>query len=122
MMKPHIPPEGDSVTTPTREELLAEVERLTAELEAARALAANATEYRVPVPECGGTELLVRRQATVHGTSWAASTMARGGGRAWTTEGWQDNIAALSVDRLFCWSDPVTAISEIRSALALATA
>ncbi|MEE1735944.1 hypothetical protein PUR49_05370 [Streptomyces sp. BE147] len=81
-------------------------------------LADCATEYRVPVPEHGGAELLVRRQALAHGTGWAVSTMARGGGRAWTTEGWQDSISALSVDRLFCWPDPATAVDAARRALA----
>lgn len=104
--------------TTTPEDLAAENARLRSELEAAQALAADATEYRVPVPENGGEELLVRRQALVHGPGWAVSTMARGGGRAWTTEGWQEGISALSVDRLFCWPDPATAISEARRALA----
>ncbi|MEU3432318.1 hypothetical protein [Streptomyces sp. NPDC006863] len=81
-------------------------------------LADCATEYRVPVPEHGGVELLVRRQALAHGAGWAVSTRARGGGRAWTTEGWQDSISALSVDRLFCWPDPATAVDAARRALA----
>ncbi|GAQ64090.1 hypothetical protein [Streptomyces scabiei] len=81
-------------------------------------LAESATEYRVPVPEGGGTDLLVRRQALVHGAGWAVSTSARGGGRAWTAEGWQDSISALSVDRLFCWPDAGTAVTEARRALA----
>ncbi|MFI2081485.1 hypothetical protein ACH43Y_14195 [Streptomyces rubiginosohelvolus] len=81
-------------------------------------LADCATEYHVPVPEHGGTELLVRRQALAHGPGWAVSTRARGGGRAWTTEGWQDSISALSVDRLFCWPDPATAVDAARHALA----
>lgn len=106
------------MTTPTREELLAEVARLKDELAQAHALASDATEYRVPSPENGGEEFLVRRRALGHGMGWAVSTMARGGGRAWTTDGWQEVISALSVDRLFCWPDPATAISEIRSALA----
>jgi hypothetical protein len=97
--------------------LRARIAHLEKELEAARALAADATEYRIPLPELGGTELLLRRQSLVHGPGWAVSTMARGGGRAWTTEGWQDAISALSVDRLFCWPDPDTAITEIRNAL-----
>ncbi|WP_145503183.1 hypothetical protein [Streptomyces sp. CFMR 7] len=80
-------------------------------------LADCATEYHVPVPEHGGVELLVRRQALAHGTGWAVSTRARGGGRAWTTEGWQDSISALSVDRLFCWPDPATAVDAARRAL-----
>ncbi|WP_420169032.1 hypothetical protein [Streptomyces violaceoruber] len=81
-------------------------------------LADCATEYHVPVPEHGGTELLVRRQALAHGAGWAVSTMARGGGRAWTTEGWQDSISALAVARLFCWPDPATAVDAARRALA----
>lgn len=90
--------------------LLAEIARL-------NALAADATEYRVHVPENGGTTLLLRRQAAIHGMRWAVSTMARGGGHAWTTEGWQEAISAISVDRLFCWPDPATAIDEARQAL-----
>ncbi|MDT9688170.1 hypothetical protein Q5762_07340 [Streptomyces sp. P9(2023)] len=80
-------------------------------------LADCATEYHVPVPEGGGTTLLVRRQALVHGTGWAVSVPAYGGGRAWTTEGWQESISALSVDRLFCWPDAATAVDEARRAL-----
>ncbi|MET7956358.1 hypothetical protein ABZT07_20620 [Streptomyces sp. NPDC005317] len=76
-----------------------------------------ATEYRVPVPENGGEQLLVRRQAVAQGVGWAVSVMARGGGRAWTTEGWQESISALSVDRLFCWPDAATAVDEARRAL-----
>ncbi|PNG19743.1 hypothetical protein [Streptomyces cahuitamycinicus] len=82
-----------------------------------RALAADATEYRVPVPDNGGTTLLVRRQNLAHGTGWAVSIPAYGGGRAWTTEGWQESISALTVDRLFCWPDAPTAITEARRAL-----
>lgn len=103
---------------PTREELLTENVRLKTELGHAQALAADATEYRIHIPENGGTTLLLRRQALAHGMRWAVSTMARGGGRAWTTEGWQDVISALSVDRLFCWPDPATAAAEARQALA----
>ncbi|MFF7534900.1 hypothetical protein ACFZB2_38310 [Streptomyces bobili] len=102
---------------PTREQLLAENTRLTTELDHARALAADATEYRVHLPEHGGTTLLVRRQNHTHGSGWAVSIPAHGGGRAWTTEGWQESISALSVDRLFCWPDPTTAITEARRAL-----
>lgn len=104
----------------TREELLAENARLKTELDHAQALAADATEYRIHTPEDGGTTLLVRRQALTHGIGWAVSTMAPGGGRAWTAEGWQDVISALSVDRLFCWPDPATAAAEARRALAAA--
>lgn len=121
--------------TRTREELLAELAQAIehrdywhseamsatariAELEHARTLAADATEYRVLLPEMGGTELLVRRQTLALGPGWAVSIMARGGGRAWTTEGWQESISALSVDRLFCWPDAATAVDEARRALA----
>ncbi|WP_406156917.1 hypothetical protein [Streptomyces canus] len=97
--------------------LLAYVRSLHADLEAAHRLAADATEYRVHTPENGGTTLLVRRQNLAHGTGWAASTLAHGGGRAWTTEGWQESISALSVDRLFCWPNATTAIAEARRAL-----
>jgi hypothetical protein len=98
--------------------LLAEVRRLNAELDHARALAADATEYRIPLPESGGTTLVVRRQSLINGTGWAVSVPAHGGGRAWTTEGWQESISALSVDRLFCWPDAMTAVTEARRALA----
>lgn len=107
-------------TVPTREELLAENARLRTELDQARALAADATEYRVLVPDSGGTTLLVRRQSWTHGQGWAVSVPAYGGGRAWTTEGWQESISALSVDRLFCWPDPATAVAEARRALTTA--
>lgn len=80
-------------------------------------LAGSATEYRVQVPENGGEELFVRRQGLAHGTGWAVSTYGRGGGMAWTTEGWQDQISALSIDRLFCWPDAETAVNEARRAL-----
>lgn len=104
-------------TAPTREELLAENARLRTELDRARALAADATEYRIHLPENGGTTLLVRRQSLINGTGWAVSVPDYGGGRAWTTEGWQESISALSVDRLFCWPDPATAVAEARRAL-----
>lgn len=89
-----------------------------AQQEGARVLADGATEYRVLVPEGGGTDLLVRRQALIHGMGWAVSVPGSGGGRAWTTEGWQESISALSVDRLFCWPDAATAVDEARRALA----
>lgn len=89
-----------------------------AEARPADLLAACATEYQVPVPEGGGTTLQVRRQSPLHGMGWAVSTRAYGGGRAWTTEGWQESISALSVDRLFCWPDATTAVNEARRALA----
>jgi hypothetical protein len=92
-------------------------ERL-AEARPANLLSACATEYQVPVPEGGGTALQVRRQSPLHGMGWAVSTRAYGGGRAWTTEGWQESISALSVDRLFCWPDATTAVTEARRALA----
>lgn len=94
-----------------------EIERLRAELAEAKALAADATEYRVRLPHGGGTILRVRRQSWATGDGWAVSTEARGGGRAWTEEGWQEVISALSVDRLFCWPDATTAIREGREAL-----
>jgi hypothetical protein len=81
-------------------------------------LAASATEYRVPVPEGGGITLVIRRQSPTSGNGWAVSIPAYGGGRAWTTEGWQETISALSVDRLFCWPDADTALTEARYALA----
>lgn len=105
-------------TAPARDDLLTEIESLRKELDDARALAADATEYRLLLPEGGGTEVRAARRPPGHGDGWAASTMARGGGRAWTAEGWQESISALSVDRLFCWPDPATAIAEIRGALA----
>ena len=97
--------------------LLAEITRLKGELEQARILADGATEYRILVPEGGGTDLLIRRQALIHGMGWAVSVPGYGGGRAWTTEGWQEAISALSVDRLFCWPDAATAAAEARRAL-----
>ncbi|WP_207220962.1 hypothetical protein [Streptomyces albidoflavus] len=97
--------------------LLAEVERLRAELAAERALAADATAYSVLLPESGGTEVRVARQSALHGASWSAAIPRRGGGIAWTREGWQEAISALSVDRLFCWPDARTAIEETRRAL-----
>jgi hypothetical protein len=95
-----------------------EIARLRSELQAAQDLAASATEYRVLIPEYGGTELLVRRQAHGRADGWGVSTMARGGGRAWTQMGWVEVFSALSVDQLFCWPDPATAIDEARRALA----
>ncbi|MEU9849211.1 hypothetical protein [Streptomyces sp. NPDC047985] len=86
---------------------------------AADLLAASATEYRVPVPEQGGTNLHVRRQSVVSGVGWSVAVPGWGGGRAWTQEGWQEAISALSVDRLFCWPDPATAVAEARRALAV---
>ncbi|MFE6379209.1 hypothetical protein [Streptomyces roseolus] len=85
------------------------------------ALAEHVTEYRVPVPEAGGIVLLVRRQSPTSGVGWAVSTTAYGGGRAWTTEGWQNAVSALSVGRLFCWPDAETAVTEARRALAAQT-
>ncbi|MFF9146343.1 hypothetical protein ACF1BN_15930 [Streptomyces sp. NPDC014861] len=84
-------------------------------------LSAHVTEYRVPVPEAGGMVLLVRRQSPTSGVGWAVSTTAYGGGRAWTTEGWQNAVSALSVGRLFCWPDAHTAVTEARRALAAQT-
>ncbi|BDH10465.1 hypothetical protein [Streptomyces hygroscopicus] len=109
-------------TSPTREDLIAEVARLKGELEQARVLGTDATEYRIPVPEGGGTDLVVRRQALINGMgwAWAVSVPGYGGGRAWTAEGWQEAISALSVDRLFCWPDAATAVAEARRALTTA--
>lgn len=102
---------------PEHKALAAEVTRLRTELEAAQALAADATEYRVMVPEGGGQELYARRQSLAHGSGWAVSVPRRGGGVAWTQEGWHESISALSMDRLFCWPDAATAIREGRDAL-----
>ncbi|MFI8853628.1 hypothetical protein ACIGW3_26030 [Streptomyces sp. NPDC053499] len=96
-----------------------EDERLRAELAAAQALAADATEYRVHLPDAGGTTLLARRQQAMAGGGWSVSVPRYGGGRAWTTEGWQEVISAISIDRLFCWPDAATAIAEARHALAV---
>ncbi|WP_340564467.1 hypothetical protein [Streptomyces sp. GSL17-111] len=95
-----------------------ELRRLQAELAEERALAADATEYRVLLPEGGGQELRVSRQTAAFGTGWAVCAPRRGGGVAWTREGWQESISALSVDRLFCWPDARTAIEEARRELA----
>ncbi|MDP5310407.1 hypothetical protein [Streptomyces poriferorum] len=81
-------------------------------------LAESATEYRVALPEGGGTNLIVRRQGAMFGSGWSAVVPGYGGGRAWTTEGWQESISALSADRLFCWPDAPTAVTETRRALA----
>lgn len=106
---------------PTHEALAAEVARLRAELQAAHALAADATAYRVMVPEAGGQELYVRRQSWLQGDGWAVSLSRRGGAVAWTQEGWQESVSALSVDRLFCWPDAPTAIREGLAALRAGT-
>lgn len=98
-------------------DLAAENALLREELARAKALAADATEYRVLLPDNGGETLVVRRQSLAQGEGWAVSTMGRGGGLALTLEGWQDAIGALSVDRLFCWPDAATAIQEARTAL-----
>lgn len=106
------------MSEPTTTHLQAEIERLRGELAAARALAADVTEYRVMVPEHGGAELRVSRQGWMHGSGWAVAVPGYGGGRAWTQEGWQESIGALSVDRLFCWPDAEAAIREGRQAVA----
>ncbi|MGO1900574.1 MAG: hypothetical protein ACTH0H_05785 [Brachybacterium sp.] len=96
-----------------------EVARLRAELAAATALAADATEYRVMLPHHGGTELRLRRAASpTEGWGWSVAVPARGGGMAWTTLGWQDSISALSVKQLFCWPTAEEAIDQARTALA----
>lgn len=110
---------GDATQAPAGESTQpdAALRARVAELEA---LAADATEHRILLPEHGGVELLVRRSSTgLAGGGWAVSTMARGGGRAWTQEGWQEAISALSVDRLFCWPTAETALAEARAALGL---
>lgn len=94
-----------------------EITRLRAELADAQELAADATAYRVLLPEAGGTELRLSRQSTMSGDGWSVAVPRRGGGVAWTREGWQESISALSVDRLFCWPDARTAIEETRRAL-----
>lgn len=99
-------------------DLLAAVSILLDELAAARALAADATEYRVLLPDLGGKELRVSRQYAGFGAGWAVVVPRYGGGVAWTREGWQEAISALSVDRLFCWPDAPSAIREGRAALA----
>ncbi|MET8681992.1 hypothetical protein ABZW18_31550 [Streptomyces sp. NPDC004647] len=104
-------------TAPTRDDLVAEVAWLKGALEQARVLIDGATEYHIPVPEGGGTDLIVRRQALINGMGWAVSVPGYGGGRAWTAEGWQEAISALTVDRLFCWPDAATAVAEARRAL-----
>jgi len=81
-------------------------------------LADAATEYRVHIPDHGGETLLIRRESWASGDGWAVSTYGRGGGLAWTAEGWQDSISALALDRLFCWPDAATAVEEARRALA----
>lgn len=99
--------------------LLADNARLRTRVAELEALAADATEYRVLLPEHGGTELRVSRCTTGRAAGgWAVAVPGYGGGWAWTREGWQDSISALSVDRLFCWPDAVTAIAEARRALA----
>lgn len=96
-----------------------EVERMTARVAELEALAADATEYRVLLPDGSGAELRVSRSTTGRTAGgWAVAVPGWGGGRAWTREGWQDSISALTVDRLFCWPDAVTAIAEARRALA----
>lgn len=102
----------------TTVELHAEIERLRAELAEERSLAADITEYRVRLPHNGGVTLLVRRSYWINGGGWAVSTEGFRGGRAFTKEGgWQDAIAAMSMDQLFCWPDAATAIREGREAL-----
>ncbi|MGW3491939.1 hypothetical protein [Streptomyces sp. NPDC001054] len=90
---------------------------LRADLDAELALAADATAYRVLLPEDGGVELRLMRQSPGAGTGWSAAVPGRGGGIALTREGWQDAIGALSRDELFCWPDPRTAIDAARRAL-----
>ncbi|MFF3730426.1 hypothetical protein ACFYXM_08935 [Streptomyces sp. NPDC002476] len=80
-------------------------------------LADCATEYRVPVPENGGTELRLRRGTAPYASGWSVAVPGYGGGMALTELGWSDSIGALSVDRLFCWPDAATAVDEARRAL-----
>lgn len=100
------------------EQRAAEVEELRARVAELETQAADATEYIVHLPDVGGTELIARRSRAPYTEGWAVSTRALGGGRAWTREGWQEAISALTVDRLFCWPDAQTAIREARQALA----
>lgn len=90
--------------------LLAEVDRLRAELAAARELAGLATEYRVPCPN--GTWLLVRRSP--QGDRWSV-----GGGllRVLEPGGW-GFAPDLPDAELYCWPTAVTAIAAARRALA----
>ncbi|MFD3638255.1 hypothetical protein [Streptomyces griseus] len=81
-------------------------------------LADCATEYRVPVPENGGTELRLRKGHAPYASGWSVAVPGYGGGKALTELGWSDSIGALSADRLFCWPDPATAVDAARRALA----
>ncbi|MFC8704138.1 hypothetical protein ACFUIV_18380 [Streptomyces anulatus] len=81
-------------------------------------LADCATEYRVPVPEAGGTELRLRKGHAPYTSGWSVAVPGYGGGRALTELGWLDSISALSADRLFCWPNPATAVDAARRALA----
>ncbi|CAH9419563.1 hypothetical protein SGL43_06618 [Streptomyces globisporus] len=85
-------------------------------------LADCATEYRVPVPENGGTELRLRRGHAPYASGWSVAVPGYGGGRALTELGWSDSIGALSADRLFCWPDAATAVDAARRALPAAPA
>ncbi len=102
------------MTTTREQELVTEVERLRAELDRARALAADATEYRVFLPDHGGIQLRLRRGSAPYEAGWSVAVPAYGGGMALTELGWSDSIGALSADRLFCWPDPETAIRMAR--------
>ncbi|MBQ1118500.1 hypothetical protein [Streptomyces sp. C3-3] len=85
-------------------------------------LADCATEYRVPVPENGGTELRLRRGHAPYASGWSVAVPGYGGGMALTELGWSDSIGALSADRLFCWPDAATAVDAARRALPAAPA
>ncbi|MFE5958937.1 hypothetical protein [Streptomyces rubiginosohelvolus] len=86
------------------------------------ALADCATEYRVPVPENGGTELRLRKGHAPYASGWSVAVPGYGGGKALTELGWSDSIGALSADRLFCWPDAATAVDAARRALPAAPA
>lgn len=80
-------------------------------------LSEYATEYHILTPEQGGIEMRAQRQ-NMGGNGWAIAIPGYGGGRAWTQEGWQDKISAITVDRLFCWPSVDVAVREMREALA----
>jgi hypothetical protein len=94
-----------------------EVARLRAELDRARDLTDSAAEYRVLIPDHGGTELRLRRGSAPHAPGWSVAVPAAGGGVALTQLGWADSISTLAVDQLYCWPTPGAAIEAARDAL-----